>query len=70
MSENSRFILNLRSRRLPLILWLGTNEPKWKDKYYFSRGFICVKLRLVYPKAWEITCKLHYLGFSFAIGYS
>lgn len=55
-TENGYFILNLKSCRAPPIFGLTTNDSKWKDKHYFSRGFICIKQRSIYPKSLNITC--------------
>lgn len=53
-TENGHFILNLTPGHLPLILY---SKGKWKDKYYFARGILCLNRHPEYPSYWNTTGK-------------
>lgn len=60
-----RYLINLRPRVLALVCDLPTHEIKWKHKYFFTRGFLCVKKSQAYPSHCLFT-GLFCFGTSFA----
>lgn len=55
VAENGYFILNLKPGRSQLVVGSKSNKGKWKNKYYFTKGFLCLKRCPKYHSSSNIT---------------